>query len=194
MDVIAWRKQRRAELIALSKAIPPGRAAPRTAHPELLLEGFPQLAGLTRFLLALQRRGRSAHRDPRCASSARARRFRWSSRRTRRSSSANGRPASRPSPASSAFRCRNRHGRPRSGADAAGGFRRAGLPPRIRRRIFDRTLAALSPQPLKIGLAREVSRIETIHPQPHDIPMDFVITPSGVHEVVQGRLRLRRLN
>lgn len=55
---------------------------------------------------------------------------------------------------------------------------------------FDRTLAALSPQPLKIGLARELSLIETIHPQPHDIPMDFVILESGVHVVEQARLRL----
>ena len=50
---------------------------------------------------------------------------------------------------------------------------------------FDRTLASLSPQPLKIGLAREVSRIETIHPQPWDIPMDFVITERGIH-VAEG--------
>lgn len=46
---------------------------------------------------------------------------------------------------------------------------------------FDRTLAGLMPQPLKIGLARDASRIETIHPQPHDIPMDFVITEAGIH-------------
>lgn len=48
---------------------------------------------------------------------------------------------------------------------------------------FDRTLAALSPQPLAIGLAREVSRIDTIHPQPHDVPMDFIVTEDGVHHV-----------
>jgi 5,10-methenyltetrahydrofolate synthetase len=55
---------------------------------------------------------------------------------------------------------------------------------------FDRTLAGLSPQPLKIGLARGVSRVETIHPQPHDIPMDFVITEAGVHAAGPGGLRL----
>jgi len=48
---------------------------------------------------------------------------------------------------------------------------------------FDRTLAALSPQPLKIGIAYELSRISTIHPQPHDIPMDFVVTEAGIHAV-----------
>lgn len=55
---------------------------------------------------------------------------------------------------------------------------------------FDRTLAALSPQPLKIAVAREASRMDTIHPQPHDIPMDFVLTEAGVHEVTASGLRL----
>ena len=54
---------------------------------------------------------------------------------------------------------------------------------------FDRTLAARSPQPLKIGVAREVSRIPTIHPQAYDIPMDFVITPEGIHHATSGGLR-----
>jgi 5,10-methenyltetrahydrofolate synthetase len=58
--------------------------------------------------------------------------------------------------------------------------------------FFDRTLAHLAPQPLKIGLARGASRMETIHPQPHDIPMDFVITEEGIHEV--GASGLRRLD
>jgi 5,10-methenyltetrahydrofolate synthetase len=48
---------------------------------------------------------------------------------------------------------------------------------------FDRTLATLSPQPLKICVAHELSRIPTIHPQPHDIPMDFVVTELGLHVV-----------
>jgi 5,10-methenyltetrahydrofolate synthetase len=55
---------------------------------------------------------------------------------------------------------------------------------------FDRTLAGLMPQPLKIGLARGVSRIETIHPQPHDIPMDFVITEGGIHAAGPEGLQL----
>jgi len=56
---------------------------------------------------------------------------------------------------------------------------------------FDRTLAAMIPQPLKIGVAFEMSRIETIHPQTHDIPLDFFVTercvyrnaPAGLQEV-----------
>ena len=55
---------------------------------------------------------------------------------------------------------------------------------------FDRTLAALDPQPLKIAVAREVCRMPTIHPQPYDIPMDFVVTEAGVHEVTVQGLRL----
>ena len=46
--------------------------------------------------------------------------------------------------------------------------------------FFDRTLASLSPQPLKIGVAFELSRIGTIRPQPHDIPMDCVVTERGI--------------
>jgi 5,10-methenyltetrahydrofolate synthetase len=46
---------------------------------------------------------------------------------------------------------------------------------------FDRTLAAARPQPLKIGIAFELSRIATIHPCAHDVPMDLVITERGIH-------------
>jgi 5-formyltetrahydrofolate cyclo-ligase len=55
---------------------------------------------------------------------------------------------------------------------------------------FDRTLAALSPRPIAIALAREASRIETIHPQPYDVPMDFVVTEGGIHQVTASGLRL----
>ena len=45
---------------------------------------------------------------------------------------------------------------------------------------FDRTLAALSPKPLAIGIGFSQQQIRTIKPQPHDIPMDAVITEDGV--------------
>lgn len=54
--------------------------------------------------------------------------------------------------------------------------------------FFDMTLAAMTPQPLKIAVAFEVARIPTIYPQPHDIPMDFVVTEAGVQRVAEGRL------
>jgi len=55
---------------------------------------------------------------------------------------------------------------------------------------FDRTLAMLSPQPLKICVAHELSRIPTIHPQPHDIAMDFVVTELGIHTTGSERIQL----
>lgn len=51
---------------------------------------------------------------------------------------------------------------------------------------FDRTLAAIARPPLKLCVAHESTRIPTIHPQPHDVPMDFVITEAGIHVVVPG--------
>lgn len=49
--------------------------------------------------------------------------------------------------------------------------------------FFDRTLAAIKPEPLKIGVAFELSRIDTIHPQAYDIPMDFIVTEAGIYRV-----------
>jgi len=47
--------------------------------------------------------------------------------------------------------------------------------------LFDRTLAAAKKKPVTIGVSYELARIETIHPQPWDIPMDFVVTERGVY-------------
>ena len=47
--------------------------------------------------------------------------------------------------------------------------------------FFDRTLAALQKKPLVIGVAYEQARLETIHPQPWDVPMDYVVTERGVY-------------
>lgn len=44
---------------------------------------------------------------------------------------------------------------------------------------YDRTLAALCPGPLVIGVGHEAGRLETIHPQQHDVPMDRVVTEAG---------------
>lgn len=45
---------------------------------------------------------------------------------------------------------------------------------------YDRTLAAMDPKPLAIGIGYELGRLETIHPQPHDIPMHAIVTETGV--------------
>ena len=42
--------------------------------------------------------------------------------------------------------------------------------------FFDRTLASLPKKPLVIGVGYGMQRIPTIHPQPHDIPMDRIVT------------------
>ncbi len=45
---------------------------------------------------------------------------------------------------------------------------------------YDRTLAALVPRPATIGIGFELSRLKTILPQSHDIPLDVVVTEAGV--------------
>ena len=45
---------------------------------------------------------------------------------------------------------------------------------------YDRTLAALTPPPLVIGIGLEAAQIATIFPQPHDIPMQAIITEAGL--------------
>lgn len=45
---------------------------------------------------------------------------------------------------------------------------------------FDRTLAALRPRPVVIGLGFEAARLATIYPQPHDIRMDMILTEAGI--------------
>ncbi len=47
--------------------------------------------------------------------------------------------------------------------------------------FFDRTLASLAKRPRVIGLAYEQAYLKTIRPQPHDIPVDFVVTERGVY-------------
>ncbi len=42
--------------------------------------------------------------------------------------------------------------------------------------FFDRTLAAMPKKPLVLGIGYAQARIATIYPQPHDIPMDRIIT------------------
>jgi 5-formyltetrahydrofolate cyclo-ligase len=41
---------------------------------------------------------------------------------------------------------------------------------------YDRTLATMPARPRTVGVGFELSRIATIHPQSHDIPMDIIVT------------------
>lgn len=47
--------------------------------------------------------------------------------------------------------------------------------------FFDRTLASLSKRPVVIGVSYEMARLDTIHPQSWDIPMDYVVTEKGLY-------------
>ncbi len=47
--------------------------------------------------------------------------------------------------------------------------------------FFDRTLASLPQKPLVIGVSYEAAKLDTIHPQSWDLPMDYVVTERGVY-------------
>lgn len=51
---------------------------------------------------------------------------------------------------------------------------------------FDRTLAAHTPRPLVIGIGLDAARIITIFPQPHDIPMQAIVTETGIANLKQA--------
>lgn len=53
---------------------------------------------------------------------------------------------------------------------------------------FDRTLGCARPRPLAIGVAFEMARLATIYPQPHDVPMDFVVTEAAIRAREGGTL------
>jgi 5-formyltetrahydrofolate cyclo-ligase len=45
---------------------------------------------------------------------------------------------------------------------------------------FDRTLASYAQRPLCIGIGFEILRIESTYPQPHDVPMDAIVTEKAL--------------
>jgi 5-formyltetrahydrofolate cyclo-ligase len=47
--------------------------------------------------------------------------------------------------------------------------------------FFDRTLASPAKKPLVVGVSYELAKLDTIHPQSWDIPMDYVVTERGVY-------------
>jgi len=48
---------------------------------------------------------------------------------------------------------------------------------------FDRTLAALSPRPLAVGVGFEINRLESIRPERHDQRLDWIVTEAGCFRV-----------
>jgi 5-formyltetrahydrofolate cyclo-ligase len=47
---------------------------------------------------------------------------------------------------------------------------------------YDRTIAAASPRPLCVGLGFGMATLPSIFPQPHDIPMQMIVTEQGVQQ------------
>jgi 5-formyltetrahydrofolate cyclo-ligase len=45
---------------------------------------------------------------------------------------------------------------------------------------YDRTLASFPKTPVTIAVGFELCRLQTIFPQPHDVPMDYIVTEAGV--------------
>jgi 5,10-methenyltetrahydrofolate synthetase len=45
--------------------------------------------------------------------------------------------------------------------------------------FFDRTLAALSPRPLAVGVGFEINRLSSIRPEIHDQQLDWIVTENG---------------
>jgi len=54
---------------------------------------------------------------------------------------------------------------------------------------FDRTLAALEPRPLGIGVGFELCQLDSIFPQPHDVPMDAIVTEKCARWQAGGSLQ-----
>ena len=44
---------------------------------------------------------------------------------------------------------------------------------------FDRTLAALTPRPLAVGVGFEINRVASIRPEAHDQRLDWIVTEEG---------------
>ena len=48
---------------------------------------------------------------------------------------------------------------------------------------FDRTLAALAPRPLAVGVGFEMNRVDSIRPLPHDQRLDWIVTEVGAFRI-----------
>jgi len=45
---------------------------------------------------------------------------------------------------------------------------------------FDRTLASQRPAPTSVGVGYELARVDSISPDTHDVPLDYVVTEGGL--------------
>lgn len=191
-DIAQWRKTQRVELLARRAAVPaPSHQAWSTAITEALVSGFPMLRRMTigfywpfqsefdpRFAIRRFRDGGAVAALPVVVQKRAPLQFRewWPGVATSRG------VFDLPVPEGTRVVVPQAVLMPPVGFDARGyrlGYGGG---------YFDRTLAALTPQPLKIGVAFELSRLQTIHPQEYDVAMDFVVTEAGIHQVSAGGL------
>jgi 5-formyltetrahydrofolate cyclo-ligase len=47
--------------------------------------------------------------------------------------------------------------------------------------FYDRTLAALQPRPLTVGVGYANGFVPWLQPEPHDVPLDVMLTDEGLH-------------
>ena len=67
--------------------------------------------------------------------------------------------------------------------DALGQAGRADVSERIGRHlscVLEARGVGPGPRPMVIGIALSAARLPTIYPQPHDIPLDLIVTEAGV--------------
>ena len=55
---------------------------------------------------------------------------------------------------------------------------------------YDITLNSANPMPIRIGCGFEISHVKSIHPQPHDIPMELIITEKGIRHFTPGKVEI----
>lgn len=193
-DLASWRKERRRELLARREALPlQERRAADARIRVFILSGFPMLAGMTigfywpikgevdpRVALHLLRQRGARTALPVVVAKGEPLRFLEWRPDTRTIPG----PMGLPIPQGSEVLV------PDAVLAPPVGFGPLGYRLGYGAGFFDRTLAAARPRPLVLGLAREASRMETIHPQSWDIPMDFIITERGIHLAGGEPLRL----
>ena len=178
-----WRKAERERLIALRLALPADTRAAMAQKIASHLDAPSAIPGRTgQPLLAVSRRAGPAALD---GDGRRTRRPHGPARRGRQGPAA-GLP--RVEGRRTTGKGRLEHSRP--GCRRCGVARHRHRPAgRLRWRelrlgygggFFDRTIASMPVRPRVIGVGYGLQKIATILPQPHDIPMDVIVTEAGV--------------
>ena len=192
-ELMAWRKQLRSELLARRQGVPAERLhAWRLAMDRHLLYGFPGLArGVVAFCWPIRNEYDARHLL----------------RHLRQQGATAALPVVVAPKAPLIFRewhpgVEMELGKldipyPKAGAELLpdtvllpmNGFDRQGYRLGYGGGFFDRTLERLQARkPLVIGVSFELAAIDSIRPQPWDIPMDYVVTERGVYRRDEGKL------